>query len=362
MSLQVGQVLHNRYRIVKLIGQGGFGAVYRAWDTSLNQACAVKENLDTSTEAQRQFQREANMMASLRHPNLPRVTDHFFVPNQGQYLVMDFIEGENLEQKLNRQGGPFIEREILPWIKQICHALHYLHTRQPAIIHRDIKPQNIIITPEGTAMLVDFGISKIYDATLRTTIGAKAVTPGYSPPEQYGMGVTDARTDVYAMGATLFALLTGQEPPASVDIVAGAAFLPEPRRLNSQVSPELSQVIVQAMSLNASQRFTNVQEILDHWSSPEVARARRQAPKAVGVQIENVNPSTVAIIIIVFLFTSCCGLLTLYWLLISAGYQIDWVEVSVDSGLYLRYQHPSSWLIGTTGLFLTPQIQQESRS
>ena len=144
-------------------------------------------------------------------------------------------------------------------------------------------------------MLVDFGISKIYDATLRTTIGAKAVTPGYSPPEQYGMGVTDARTDVYAMGATLFALLTGQEPPASVDIVAGAAFLPEPRRLNSQVSPELSQVIVQAMSLNASQRFTNVQEILDRWSSPEVARARRQAhspTRAAGWRAQTARPAT----------------------------------------------------------------------
>ncbi|MCZ7674252.1 MAG: serine/threonine protein kinase [Chloroflexi bacterium] len=142
MPLTTGQTLHNnRYRIVTLIGQGGFGAVYRAWDIVLKQPVAVKENQDTSQDAQRQFEHEATLMAGLRHPNLPRVMDHFFVPGQGQYLVMDFIEGQNLEELLQQHGGPFNETEVLPWIEQTCDALTYLHSRTPPIIHRDVKPQ-----------------------------------------------------------------------------------------------------------------------------------------------------------------------------------------------------------------------------
>ena len=263
MPLVIGQTLHNnRYRIVKLIGQGGFGAVYRAWDLTLNQPVALKENLDASLEAQQQFEREARLMAGLRHPNLPRVIDHFFVPGQGQYLVMDFVEGRNLAALLTAQGRPFTEAEALPWLEQVCAALDYLHTRQPPIIHRDIKPENIIITPEGQAMLVDFGISKIYDPQLSTTVGARAVTPGYSPPEQYGAGKTDARTDVYALGATLYRLLTGQEPPPSVDIVSGVSPLMPPRQVNQQLSLAAEQAVLLAMSINVSQRFTQASQLL----------------------------------------------------------------------------------------------------
>lgn len=264
MPLTTGQTLHNnRYRIVKLIGQGGFGAVYRAWDTVLNQPAALKENLDTSQEAQRQFEREAQMMAGLRHPNLPRVIDHFFLPGQGQYLVMDFVEGHSLAALLDAQGRPFTEAEALPWLEQVCAALDYLHTRQPPIVHRDIKPENIIITPEGQAMLVDFGLSKIYDVKLATTVGARAVTPGYSPPEQYGAGKTDGRTDIYALGATLYRILTGQEPPPSVDIIAGATSLTPPRQLNQQLSQPTEQAILQAMSVNMSQRYDHAADFLN---------------------------------------------------------------------------------------------------
>jgi serine/threonine protein kinase len=157
MSLFIGQLLNNnRYRIEQQIGKGGFGAVYRAVDTVLKQPCAVKENIDTSSEAQRQFEREALLLARLRHSNLPRVIDHFFIPNQGQYLVMDFVEGQNLAQILAQRGGPLTEQEALAWICQIGQALNYLHQQQPPIIHRDIKPQNIIVTPNGQAILVDF--------------------------------------------------------------------------------------------------------------------------------------------------------------------------------------------------------------
>ena len=184
MTLNVGTVLNNRYRIAKLVGQGGFGAVYRAWDTSLSQPVALKENNDGGLESQRQFEREAKLLAGLRHPNLPRVIDHFIVPDQGQYLVMDYVEGKSLAALLAERGRPLDEAEVLPWIRQVADALEYLHTSTPPIIHRDIKPDNIIITDKGRAMLVDFGISKVYEANKGTTIGAKGVTPGFSPPEQ----------------------------------------------------------------------------------------------------------------------------------------------------------------------------------
>ena len=168
---------------------------------------ALKENNDGGLESQRQFEREAKLLAGLRHPNLPRVIDHFIVPDQGQYLVMDYVEGKSLAALLAERGRPLDEAEVLPWIRQVADALEYLHTRTPPIIHRDIKPQNIIVAADGRAMLVDFGISKAYDPTLKTTRGARAVTPGYSPPEQYGLGTTDARSDVYALGATLYTCL-----------------------------------------------------------------------------------------------------------------------------------------------------------
>ncbi|MBN1149006.1 MAG: serine/threonine protein kinase, partial [Anaerolineales bacterium] len=202
MPLAQGQTLHNRYRIVGLLGQGGFGAVYRAWDITFEIPCAIKENTETSEAAQRQFLREAKLLHVLRHPNLPLVKDYFFLPSQGQYLVMDYVEGQDLGEML--LNGPLEEARVLPWIMQVCDALSYLHSQNPPVIHRDIKPGNIKITPQGKAVLVDFGISKVYDPAMATTVGARAVTPGYSPPEQYGKGTTDARSDLYALGATLY--------------------------------------------------------------------------------------------------------------------------------------------------------------
>jgi serine/threonine-protein kinase len=250
-------VLNDRYRIVKLLGQGGFGAVYRAWDINLERPCAFKENLDTSPQAQRQFEREAKILANLDHPNLPRVTDHFFVPGQGQYLVMDFVEGEDLEQMLLRIGGSLPEPQVLSWIVQVCDALSYLHSQNPPVIHRDIKPSNIKITPDGVIKLVDFGIAKVYDPGLSTTMGAKAVTPGFSPPEQYGMRSTDVRADVYALGATLYNLLTGKMPPESI-LRSTGSLLDAPRVLNPATSPAMERAIMKATQMVPEQRFQSV--------------------------------------------------------------------------------------------------------
>ena len=257
MTLATGTVLHNRYRIVRLVGQGGFGAVYRGWDTALEQPVAVKEQFDTGPESQRQFKREARLLAGLRHANLPVVIDHFILPGQGQYLVMDFIEGQSLGAMLVERGRPLDEAEVLPWIRQVCGALEYLHSRQPPVIHRDIKPQNIIVTDDGRAVLVDFGISKEYDPNKGTTIGAKAVTPGFSPPEQYGRGRTDPRSDVYALGATLYAMLTAQIPPEAPDLSSGADVLIAPRQINPVVSEAASAAVVAAMATAISQRVVS---------------------------------------------------------------------------------------------------------
>ena len=164
MTLNSGATLHNRYRIVKLITQGGFGTLYKAWDTTLGRSCALKENLESSPATQRQFLREAKILGNLVHPNLPRVTDYFSIPGQGQYLIMDYIEGQDLQEMLEAigtnspSGGRLTETQTLPWIYQICDALSYLHSQNPPVIHRDIKPANIKITQDGRATLVDFGI------------------------------------------------------------------------------------------------------------------------------------------------------------------------------------------------------------
>ncbi len=267
MTLQTGQVLNARYRIVKLLGQGGFGAVYRAWDINLNKPCAVKENLERGIESQRQFQREARVLANLSHPNLPRVFDHFSISGQGEYLVMDFVEGEDLASVLGNRGKVPLE-QALDWMSQVADALTYLHTRNPPVVHRDIKPANIRITPDGKAMLVDFGLFKFYDPSKRTTAGARAITPGYAPPEQYGQGNTDVRTDIYALAATLYAALTCEEPVESVLRITGHQ-LPKPVDLNPAIPSHVGDAIELAMALDPAHRYQTVEEFQDAMCADE---------------------------------------------------------------------------------------------
>ena len=278
MPLETGQVLHERYRIEARLGQGGMGAVYRAWDNNLNIPVAVKENLDGSPEAQKQFNREAHLLARLVHLNLPRVIDTFFVPGQGQYLVMDYVDGEDLQAMLQRLGT-LPEDRVLVWVSQICDALNYLHRQPSPVIHRDIKPANIKIRPDGRAMLVDFGIAKVYDPHLATTIGARAVTPGYSPPEQYGGGATDARSDIYALGATLYHLLTGYKPPESLHRMVGQEKTTPPRQLKRDISPRVEQVILKAMEVTTDRRFQSVSDFQSAFSgrTPPPASGRQAA-------------------------------------------------------------------------------------
>lgn len=262
MPLTPGQILNHRYRIDGLLRQGGFGTVYRAWDLNLNRPVALKENRDAAPAAHRQFEQEASLLSALHHPHLPRVTDYFFDPQAAsQFLVMDFIEGEDLQQRLQRQGGPLPVAQALRWIEQVCAALEYLHRQAPPVIHRDVKPANIKIAPDGRAYLVDFGIAKMQPAGQPTGSGARAVSPGYSPPEQYGQGQTTPRSDLYALGATLYTLLTGAAPPDSVDRLSKAAPPPVPaERLNPEVSPAVGRAMRIAMNLRPGERFASVAE------------------------------------------------------------------------------------------------------
>ena len=269
MPLQTGQVLNKRYRIVKLLGQGGFGAVYRAWDMNLNKPCAVKENFETSPEAQRQFTREASVLANLSHPNLPRVIDHFIITNQGQYLVMDYIDGEDLASMLERQDKISPEMAIT-WINQVAEALTYMHTHKKPVVHRDIKPANIRITPEGKAMLVDFGLVKFFEPSKHTTVGARAITPGYAPPEQYGQGITDERTDIYGLAATLYALLTGYEPLESVIRVTGQKLV-SAQEVNPNITASVSQAIERAMNLEPDYRYRTVADFISDLNKPDTS-------------------------------------------------------------------------------------------
>lgn len=249
--------LQGRYRITAQLGEGGMGAVYRAWDLRLDRPVAIKANTLAQSGSAQQFEREAKVLARLRHPHLPAVIDHFVQPDGSQYLVMELIEGEDLQEILDRHG-PFDEAQAISWIEQICHAVHYLHQQKPPIIHRDIKPKNIKITPEGELFLVDFGIAKVGDAEVATSLGAQGLTPGFSPPEQYGRGGTDARSDVYALGATLYVLLTGQVPVESVQRTIQAATLTPPRALRPDLSPGVAQAVEAALQTTPTDRPQSV--------------------------------------------------------------------------------------------------------
>src|SRR5262245_18645128 len=259
MILDRRALLHKRYRIVEILGQGGMGSVYRAVDENLGVDVAVKENLFTTDEYARQFRLEAVILANLRHPNLPRVTDHFVIGDQGQYLVMDYIEGEDLRQRMERMGNVTEDEAILIGAA-MCDALTSLHTRKPPILHRDIKPGNVKITPDGHIFLVDFVLAKVLHGSQATTTGARAMTPGYSPPEQYGTARTDPRTDIYSLGATLYAALSGIIPEDGLARAMDNTQLTPLRKRNSKVSRRLAASIEKAMGIDPADRFQNAEE------------------------------------------------------------------------------------------------------
>lgn len=236
MTLPPGTLLAGRYRIEGVLGAGGMGTVYRATDARLaGRAWAVKEMSgprpgDPDHEAcLRGFRAEAELLASLHHPRLPRVVDSFEC-DEREYLVMDLVAGRDLRRVLEEDGPPPPD-VALRWAISVLEVLDYLHSRRPPVVVRDLKPSNLVLTPAGDVVLVDFGIARTLQPGSRTATLASGVgSPGYAPPEQYARGNTDPRSDLYALGATLYHLLTGREPVESVQVAAGLAEWEPPSR------------------------------------------------------------------------------------------------------------------------------------
>ncbi len=265
--LKPGTLLHGRYKILRPIGRGGMGAVYEAEDTLLEgRRCAIKEILlsfETDPayreQARLQFYREASVLARLDHPNLPKVSDYFSEGDR-DYLVMDFVPGRDLREIIEeaKASGRFLdERTVLNWAEQLCDALDYLHRQDPPIVHRDIKPSNIKLTPDGRIKLVDFGLVKLLapDEDRTITILQGRGTAAYTPLEQYGdMGPTDVRSDIYALGATLYHLLTNTPPPDARQRFLKPDVLVPPRAINPRISPRVERAILNAMAMHPDDR------------------------------------------------------------------------------------------------------------
>jgi serine/threonine protein kinase len=253
------------------------GAVYEAIDERLDTTVALKETLFTDERLRKQFEREARLLARMHHPALPRVSDHFS-EGEGQFLVMQYIAGDDLAEMMKGKRGPFPVDQVLTWGDQLLDALDYLHTQDPHIIHRDIKPQNLKLTSRGQIILLDFGLAKGQTAGLSvvTTASIFGYTPNYAPLEQIqGLG-TDARSDIYALSATLYHLMTGVKPP---DALTRAAALvngqPDPlapaTQVNSAVSPQVANVLARAMSQNRDQRYPTAADMRAALKGTDVA-------------------------------------------------------------------------------------------
>mgnify|MGYP001043421381 CR=1 FL=1 len=273
VPLKTGEVLRGRYKIISTIGQGGMGCIYLADDTRLEgRQCALKEvehdrslPPDLLQEARDQFFREATILARLDHPNLPKVSD-FFSTGVRDYLVMDFVPGNDLRSLIieTRQKGHYLQEvEVLNWAAQLADALEYLHSQNPPIIHRDIKPSNLKVTPSGVLKLVDFGLVKVMapDEVTITVLQGQG-TALYTPIEQYGGDSThtDARSDIYAFGATMYHLLTNQPPPEARTRFLNPESLIAPRQINPQLSPRVERAILWAMNLHPDDRPENIDQ------------------------------------------------------------------------------------------------------
>ena len=277
--LAVGTLLKGRYRITRLVAGGGMAWVYEVEELRVDgtkQVWALKElradanDTHTLQEGRQLFEQEANILVHLSHPNLPRVAA-FFDEQGRSYLVMEFIRGESLEKRLEQANAPLLEGQVLDWAIQICEVLSYLHTRPQPVIFRDLKPSNVMVTPDGRIKLIDFGIARTYKVGKRKdtiTMGSE----NYAAPEQWGKAQTDPRADIYALGATMYHLLTNVPPLP--------AFVPTPRlpvqQYNPAVTDRTAVVVDKAMAEDREKRYASAQEmrlaLLECLSKPERQR------------------------------------------------------------------------------------------
>src|SRR5207245_8936445 len=261
-SLPVQTLLAGRYQLLSRIGQGGMGAVYKAADTRYNNRPVTSKEMSSTElpparlqEAEEAFEREAHLLADLLHPNLPRIYDSF-TENDRSYLVMDFIEGQTLEEYLEQiGGGPLPVDQVITWAEQLCDVLNYLHSHQPPIIFRDLKPANVMISDSGHVYLIDFGIARFFKPGKQHDTVALG-SPGYAAPEQYGKAQSTPRSDIYSLGALLHHLLTGVDPSEQPFFFRPAS------QLNPTVDASLEALLQQMLEMDIERRPDSAQDVM----------------------------------------------------------------------------------------------------
>ncbi|HMQ34362.1 MAG TPA: serine/threonine-protein kinase [Chloroflexaceae bacterium] len=308
-------LLQQRYRITHAVGAGGMGQVYAAADTRFGHAVAIKHLPGSERGLSQAFAREAKLMAGLAHPALPKMLDYFEAP-EGQFLVMEFVAGDDLGAMLERRGRPFPTAQVLAWADQILDVLAYLHGQPEPVVHRDLKPANLKLTPEGRVMLLDFGLAKgtaAYQTRVADLRSVMGYTPQYAPLEQLQGSGTDPRSDLYALAASLFTLLTGRMPPAALErlgamLEGGPDPLPMAHALNRAVPEAVSAALTWALAMNPGRR-------------PESARAMQEALRRAGAAVEVRRPRpwllpalgglalTITVVLVVLLFVAQSGYL-----------------------------------------------------
>ena len=324
-------VLADRYEVVSVLGCGAMGAVYLANDKRLEgRRCAIKQNrsdpnasVDIRNQSREQFLAEANILARLDHPSLPKVSD-FFIKDENEFLVMDYVEGEDLDSLLQRTGQPLSDEQVIPWVDQVLDGLAYLHNQpgQP-IIHRDIKPANIRLNLlQNRVKLVDFGLVKLLDEeNPETKVELRGIgTPAYAPLEQFATSErhTDSRSDLYALGATMYHLLTNFYPPDVHQRVLNPEVLPSPRQLNPQLSENTERVILRAMEILPDERYQSAEKMRAALQQSDQATSSMLSGAAAGAGTAKSGPSALlfAALGALFVFLILAGLT--YWLFFSS--------------------------------------------
>lgn len=268
--LESGKILQERYKVERQIGQGGMGSVYLATDTRFNSTVAIKETLVSDENFQKALMREARLLNSLKHVALPKVSDHF-VEDKGQYIVMEYITGDDLYETMERTGEAFPIEDVKVWAEQLLDALEYLHGQENPIIHRDIKPQNLKLTPQGQIILLDFGLAKGNPTDANYHTAANSIfgySRHYASLEQIQGTGTDPRSDIYSLAATLYHLVTGKAPADALTRVMNVMNedrdpLQPANLLHEQVDGRFSLALDRCMSLNANLRPQSAHEMYE---------------------------------------------------------------------------------------------------
>lgn len=249
--LKIGSVVDGKYKILNVVGKGGMSIVYLAMNEKVNKQWAIKEIIKRDYRDFYMDRKEIEMMKRLKHPNLPAIVD-VIEQKSSLLIVMDYIEGQSLEDIVMEQG-PQDEKSVIKWVKQLCDVLNYLHTRTPPIIYRDMKPANVILKPDGNVMLIDFGAAREYKPqNLKDTV--LLGTRGYAAPEQYRMeGQSDARTDIYSLGITMFRLLTGENPEGLCPV----------RKLRPEISTGIENILLKCTHTAKDERYQSAAELFD---------------------------------------------------------------------------------------------------